>query len=93
MNKNNILRTITFAIIFAVSFLGINIAQNKTGALTERASDRTLISLGTQSMAYCNVAEYEGERWDGHCTGRFGNDPDDRCLSPSMNQSTDCTKQ
>ncbi|HKG04839.1 MAG TPA: hypothetical protein VKB19_00185 [Pedobacter sp.] len=70
------------AVVFTMAFAGVKVNQNRFGNQT--TSINTLISLGTQSMAYCNAekdannaacsgaADYENSRcWLAHNTSDF----------------------
>lgn len=87
----NIFKAVALILVFSATFVGINFTRTKTFSPNTQKTHVSMLSLGTQSMAYCNKPE-EGstERWDGVCTGQYGTHPDDRCTS-SSSQSKDCT--
>jgi hypothetical protein len=88
--KKYTIRTIVFAAVFTVSYLGISISRQQVKVAGE-TSDVTLVTLGMQAKAYCNEAGVGEGYNDGKCTGAH-NDSDTRCLLPAIGVEKNCKR-
>lgn len=78
MKTSKILKHITIITVFSIAFIGVNIIRKDSTVKNQGLSQMSLISLGAQSMAYCNEKQYATETLDGVCSGEF-NAADSRC--------------
>ncbi|HKG04837.1 MAG TPA: hypothetical protein VKB19_00175 [Pedobacter sp.] len=75
-------QTLSVAVVFSGAFVGINITLTKTYSANTQNAQVSVISLGTQSMAYCKAPEQNTEAEMGICSGNFDS-LDTRCLKSS----------
>lgn len=88
MKRITIFKLTALAVVFFVSFIGINIAKERS-SLNGQASALTVVSLASQSLAYCNEATFQGEVNDGCCDGQF-NAVGSRCTKKTTPGAGEC---